>query len=422
MKELERRIVGFVVALICAIVPAFSQGGAGSGYSRFGIGEVHHFTGERGAMMGGASIGLVEPSTLSVINPATWTRLNRVRFAISLSYDGYSLSDNTSSTFLSSANFNGVAMAVPISPDNGITLGTGLIPYSRANFNVRETFPGATFPYTLDQSGGGGLSTAYIGLSMAVKRDWNFGLKFNYLFGTVKHVLLQNYEATNLTDTEVARTARLSGAGVSFGVVHSGISDLLGLSLADELSGGAVFTTSARMTTRPEDFYEYTANGAIIGRDTVSGAEGTVMLPYSFGVGIGYTTKERYILAADLFYQNWRRFTSLVVPPAKFRDSYRISIGGEISPIKDATAEFWERTAYRMGFFYEATNVRIGAKGIDETGITGGVSLPLFADTRLNVGIEYAIRGTLNIERDNIIRVTLTLNSGELWFLRPPEE
>lgn len=416
------KISSFVLIFIVLTSWALAQNGAGSGYSRFGVGDIRYLPGERSGAMGGSAIALLGTSSLSTVSSAAWTQLNRMRFSVSAGYEGYALKDATSSTFLSTARFGGVTFGVPVSTDNGIVIGAGLVPYSTVNFDLISSYSEAGYTYTLKQIGEGGLTAAQLGVSAKRGNDWHFGFMFHYLFGTLKHNTEQTFTSASLTNTHVTRSTRLSGTGVSLGVIFSGVGEILNLSETDQLSIGTVFTTGSRLSTKQEVLYEYLSGSTVIGHDTTNVKEGTSLVPLKFGVGLSYTTKERYVLAADLLYQNWNQATLLDSHPAELRDSYRLSIGGEILPHKKISASYWERTAYRLGFFYNASNLRIGNTGINEFGITGGFGLPMFGDTRFNIGVEYSIRGTLNLEKDNVLRVMFTLNTSELWFYRPPEE
>ena len=397
-------------------------GGLGSGYSRFGVGEIRYGFGERSFAMGGSGLAAPGTSSINTLNPATWTSLNRMRFSVGLSYDGYTLEDGRSSTFLSSARFNGFVFGIPLSTEHGLTVSMGLVPYSVVNFDVVSNRTEGGYDYSLHEVGNGGLTSAYLGISAIAGNDWHLGIKYSYLFGSLEHITNQTFASSSLTNTRITRTNELSGSTVTLGLVYSGLGTILNISGANNLSAGVVFSTGTRLTTTSENLYEYSAGGSVIGRDTIPVAEGRSQLPLMFGGGLSYVHGDHYLVAADLLYQNWNRFTLLDVHPTELRDSYRISVGGEFLPRKEVSAGYWDRTAYRFGIFYDATNLRIGTTGINEYGVTTGVGMPVFGETRFNIGVQYSIRGTTAIERDKIIRVTLTLNSGELWFVRPPEE
>lgn len=419
--KLSRLFTAYFILILLSSLK-LSAGGGGSGYSRFGVGDIRYFPNERSAAMGGASIALLGTQSISTLNPAAWTQLHRMRFSIGAAYEGYTMNDGSGSSFLSDARFNGVSVAIPISTEDGVILSTGLTPYSTVNFNSGRTGNEPNYTYDLKQIGEGGLSNAHLGFSAAFDGTWHFGVKFNYLFGTLKHITEQNFTSPELTDAEVRRNTRMNGASATFGAIFSGVGELFNLPESHMLTIGTVFTTETRLTTLQENFYKYSVVNLIIGRDTIHVTEGTSSLPLAAGIGVSYTLKERFVLSGDLYYQNWKKFTLLGTHPPEYRDSYRISLGGEFLPRKEVAAAFLEKTAYRFGVFYYASKLRIAGTGINEIGITGGLGLPMFGETRFNIGVEYSIRGTMKYEKDNILRVVFTLNSGELWFVRPPEE
>ena len=416
-----RPLAGLAIVALVSCSGLFA-GGLGSGYSRFGVGEIRYAFGERSFAMGGSGLAVPGTSSMNTLNPATWTMLDRMRFSVGLSYDGYTLEDAKSSTFLSSARFNGFAFGVPVSKEHGVVVTLGLAPYSVVNFDILSHRTEGGYDYTLHEEGNGGLTSAHFGVSGMVGTDWHLGVKYSYLFGNLYRVTNQEFASTALTNTQITRTNELSGSTLTLGIVYTGLGNVFGLPQTNSLSAGAMFVTGSHLTTSAENLYQYTSGGSAVGADTIHGGDGRSLLPLTFGAGLSYVRGDRYLIAADLLYQNWNRFTLMDVHPAELRDSYRLSVGAEILARKESNAEFWDRVAYRFGVFYDATNIRVGTTGINEYGVSTGVGVPAFGETRFNVGVQYSIRGTTTFERDKIIRVTLTLNSGELWFVRPPQE
>lgn len=417
-----------ISALMVLTASLAVAGTGGSVYSRFGIGDVHFFPSERSAAMGGATIALLGTSSLSTINPATWTQLSRTRYYISALYSGFSSRDRSASSFQSGAIFNGVTLGVPLSTAHGVVISAGLAPYSIVQYDVVAPMSESGLEYVLKYNGQGGLSAAHIGISGTLGEDLHLGTKFNYMFGTLEHSTTQLFSSSQYTSAQLRQTTRLSGSGVSFGVVYSGVGEVLGMGAAEVFSIGGVFTTKVPLKVSRENFYEYFYQDGqkktLIGLDTLDAGEGSLRLPLAAGAGISYLVKDKFVLAGDLYYQNWSQFAGVGPQAADYRDSYRLSVGGELLPKRELSADYIERIAYRLGAFYSSRNLRVANKGINEFGFTGGVGLPLFQDTRLNLGIEYSIRGTVsnNLQKDNILRISFTLNGGELWFVRPQDE
>ena len=408
--------------IVCAVIARAESGG--SAYSRFGLGDIRYFPDERAAGMGGVSVAVLSTNTVNILNPAGWTRLNRVRFSLSALYEGFAARDAQGSTFLSGAVFNGFVLAVPILPENGLSLSTGIVPYTALNYRVLNHVPDPTFPYTLKYSGDGGITQAYLGLSISSGKDWHFGVKLNYFFGTLQSKTMQSFGSSQYTDVELTRKDGMSGIGGTFGVNYTGFGEILGMSESQNFTLGAFFSTGGRLRTSSEKMFVYTQGSTVIGRDTTIDQDATTLLPFSFGFGGSYNLKDQLLIAGDVFYQKWGDLRMSGVHPSEIRDSYRISLGAEIAPLQDARASFLSRTAYRFGAYYMSDRIRLNGQGINAVGFTGGVTLPVFEETRFTIGVDYSIRGTAanQLVKENILRVSFTLSGAERWFVRSTEE
>ena len=83
---------------------------------------------------------------------------------------------------------------------------------------------------------------------------------------------------------------------------------------------------------------------------------------------------------------------------------------------------FWEKISYRFGGNYRKTNVVLNGQSINELFAAGGIGFPFSLDSRMNLGLEYGIRGTTSssLIKDTIIRFTISLTVSELMFIPPP--
>ena len=176
-------ILLLLVSITAFNIHAVADNNGGSGYSRFGIGDIWYFNSARAVGMGGASIGVLSTNSIDRLNPAAWGRVNRTRFSFGAVYEGYSTTDDVNSAFLSKTHFNGFMLALPFSVEHGLVLGAGFTPYSRVNYNIITPISQGGLDYTLQYLGEGGLSLAHIGLSGKLSDDIFLGTKFNYYFG-----------------------------------------------------------------------------------------------------------------------------------------------------------------------------------------------------------------------------------------------
>ncbi len=421
MNKIKYRLFTFA-SLIFIVTVQLIAGNGGSGYSRFGIGDIRSGYSAQTMGMSNTGLSILSGTYINSSNPAAWTKIIRTRYTVGALYEGYSSSDGTSSTFLSSAEFNGAMIAIPVSPRNGIVLATGLTPYSKVNYNILSSYSQSNLDYTLRYRGEGGLTQAHLGISGTVDNVVHLGVKLNYYFGTLRHTVLQEFSMSQYSNAEVIRSTQLRGTGFTFGTVYSGLSSLMNLSENESFTIGGFISTPTNLSAEREDYFSYTGGG-VTTRDTSTMISGETRLPVAFGIGISYGG-ERMLFGADVLYQNWNAYTEYGVDVPETRDSYRYSVGAEVLPKRDITAPFTQRIAYRLGAFYHQTYYQIQNKPINELGFSGGAGIPVFGDTRLHIAAEYAFRGTTDkqLQKDNILRLSFTLSGGELWFVRPAEE
>jgi len=397
-------------------------GNGGSGYSRYGIGDLYYSTSSRAVSMGGTEIGLLSPLSINYLNPAAWSEIIRTRYAINTMYEGFRTTDGNKSAYFSGMFFNGLTIAIPISPKNGITIAFGIHPYSRVNYNVITPSTFDTLNYNTQYIGDGGISLGQIGISGKIGDDFHLGVRLNYYNGTLNYSTKQMFEGSNYTTSEVTRTITANGVGMTAGFSYSGLRKLINLEEAKSLNVGIIFSTSSNLNTKEEKYYTYKLPSYTT-RDTSISPNQDIQIPFTLGWGISYSS-DRMLINSDFLYQNWKNFSFGDVKIAEYRNNYRLGIGYELMPKKDQSASYWQRTAYRLGIFYNSSYLRVNNEPINEIGFTGGIATPIFGDVRLNTGLEYIIRGTSKnqMQKDNIIRIIFTVSGSELWFERPEQE
>ena len=409
-------------SLILSTVEVFG-GNGGSGYSRYGIGDISYFVSNRAIGMGGAGLAALSNNSIDRINPAGLSQINRTSYSISALYEGISTTDGIKSGYFGETSFDGIMIAIPIAPKNGIILSAGITPYSRINYNVSTSDSFDILNYSTQYRGDGGLAQGNLGISAIPINDIHVGAKFNYYMGTLNYTTKQSFgNSESEYYSEVKRSLELKGIGFTIGSIYSGLKNVFHLSDANTLNIGIVFTTTPYLTAIEEKFYTY-RTVTVTTRDTTTSDDFKIRIPYSLGFGASYLS-DRFLFAADIYYQNWNRYTFNEVGASELRDSYRFSMGGELLPKRDQSVPFLQRMPYRLGFFYNSSYYRINDKPINEFGITGGFGIPIFGDVRIDLGIEYSFRGTtdLQMQKDNIFRLSFSLSGSELWFVRPEQE
>ena len=418
MKATRGIFLGLILGMAAGTA---SAGNGGSAYTRHGVGDLWYGTSGRGTGMGGVGIAVLSPGIADPLNPATWGIVNRTQFSVSGFYEGFASTDQTGSTYLSNASFNGLMFALPLVSRWGIVLGAGITPFSRVNYDIVTPASQNGYDYTVEYQGDGGLSRGHIGISATPDSGLYLGATMNYYFGTIRNTLNQAIPLQGVSAEDI-RLTRFDGVGATFGLVFTGFGKLLNLPAGQSLNLGLILSTKSYLHSADERYFTYTAP-LLTTRDTVISPEGKTRLPLAAGGGIAFAA-ERYSVAADLSYQNWNAFTVGGASPSDLRDSYRFGIGAELIPKRESSAPFFQRLAYRAGFFYDASYYQINGQPINEIGLTAGFGVPIVADARLHFTAGYSFRGTTDqqLQKDRIVRFSVTLTAGELWFMHQQEE
>jgi hypothetical protein len=409
--------------LLILIAVCFTTGTAGSGgsaYSIFGIGDIRYMSGMRNAGMGGAGLGLSSASSISTISPAAWSRIDRVRLEAGVLYEGFHSSDGHTSIYRAAGTFQGSLLAIPISPRDGIVFAGGFVPYSAVNYNTFDSGRLEGIDYLLNYKGTGGLGRGFAGLSYAPLPWLSMGTAVAYYFGSAeKSFTLFASEATGRGVSGGTTTDVITAHGT--GVIASVLIESFGqISEAlRPLSLGLTAGSRTWLKTASQTRYKFTSE-----TDSTAEVPGTLVLPLSFGAGVGYQVTDRFSVAADIFAQLWEEAEVNGAPPADIRDATRIAVGGELAGSREPAARWFERISYRLGSSYTATYYSPDGNPVNEWGVTGGASIPFAGDALLNLGVEYAHRSVpdQSLITDNIIRVLLSINIGEGWFNRPDDE
>jgi hypothetical protein len=401
-------------------------GNGGSAYSIFGLGDIRYPSGVRSAGMGYTGIGVASPGFINGYSPASWSTVNRVRLEASALYEGYGSTDGSRSRYLARADFNGALLAIPISQPNGIVIVGGFLPFSTVSYDAYTdgsyTGTSDTLQYSIHHTGSGGITRGILGLSYAPLTELSLGLSTNVLFGTVNTDETQVVRTNGYTGGQTVNHVTASGTTFTFGALYTGFGSIS--PSLQPLSVGVFVTSRGVLSARNQTTYKFTDAEFTTERDTSAEVSRQTTVPFSYGIGLAYQATQRVTLAADYVAQSWSQAVINDQPAQSLRDSYRVGIGVERAPSREIYSSFWDHVAIRFGAYYHATYYQPNNEPINEKGVTTGFAFPFSGDSRLNIALEYARRGTTDksLVRDNIVRVALSVNIGALWFVQYPEE
>ncbi len=405
---------------ICAVLmlSASSLFAGGPVYSRFGIGDRTFFGSSRMFAMANTGISLYGDGFINRINPAGLAGISETRISGGFEYLNFSSTDNLGKGSFARGEFEGLAFAFPVSKDHGVTLLLESTPYSTVHYALERTDSqlGATSQQRF--YGNGGLTALGLGGSYALSQHAIVGAKLNYLFGGIRQINKIDFDDLSYTDSELQRARYHSGYNVTLGTNYHGFADIFDAPVLKALSIGAVFSTPAKLYVREEIFHLIDAAS-----DTIRIRPGSVTIPVAWGIGLSSVLSERFIVAGDLFVQHWKPANFPDDPAVEIRNSSRLSLGFEALPLRN-TDSYWGRVAYRAGIAYHSSYIKIGPDPINEFLVSGGLGLPIGPNSRLNLGLQFGVRGTTNnnLQRDTILRLSLSLSASEAWFIRFEED
>lgn len=404
---------------IFLILTYFSVNGqVNSSYTRFGIGDMQYTISARRLGMGGVNISIADPDFININNPATIYRLNSTRFEISIKYGGEKISDNSLNKFYSNTVFNGFTFGFPISSLDGVGAAIGIVPVSSISYNVvGNNLPvsNSTSYYYYSFSGTGGLSKMFISSSYRIPFNVNLGASFDYYFGNLNYNSTVNFPGNSSYNAIYLRKYSPSGLGTTVGLLSPDMADLFNSKNITEFRIGASVNYTANLST--DTILIGNSNYKI---DTLGEATVKMKIPVRISTGLSFILNSKYLFSVDYLYQPWSNFKFNGIKSAYLRNASKISAGFEYRPIYGPGSSFWEQFLLRAGLSYEKTQYIINGEGINQFSVSGGFSIPVTYGNTIDIGLEYAIRGTKKdaLYRENIYKLNVSLALGDLWFIR----
>lgn len=409
-----------IAALLLPAAPLLA-GSGGSLYSFLGIGDLQMSPNVRSAGMGYTGYALAGPYYINTLSPATWARIDKARIEASLLYEGFNSTDGTASRYLGKADFSGAMLALPVSPSRGIVIAAGFAPFSKVDYNTftSSTFTGSadTMAYSINHTGRGGISKGQVGITYSPSRSVALGAGLNYLFGTLENASVLTPRSSSFAGGTQNEETTMNGTNLTVSALVDSLGDVA--PFLAPFSFGVSFTTRANLTTTHRYTYLFTSL-----RDTTAETESNLVVPATLGFGMAYRASDRIVLTADVTTQAWASSEYRGKSLEGIRNSTMVGIGMERVPAREAGQSLFDRVAYRFGAMYHATCFAPNGEAVNAWALTAGLGIPVSADTRLNLALEYGSRGSTErgMIKDNILRFSASITLSELWFSRPEED
>ena len=406
---MKKIIIAFISAFsFASILPQSS-----STYTRLGLGDIEYSYSARRLGMGQLGTSVADEDFINSLNPAGWYKLNKTRIEFGLYYNGMFLSDNNNKAYFAETEFSGFTIAFPVSKIYGIGLAAGLVPFSNVSYDVEQTFY-TDDPYRVTYKGSGGLTKLFIGTSYKLPFNLVVGTSLDYYFGNLKYNSRIDFTESTTSFAEYENIYRPEGIGFTFGFISPDISSAIdSTNITDFRFGGSINYIGSL------DLDTVLTSLSSTSSDTISHGKTKADIPVRLSFGVNAIFNKEYLLSLDYSYQPWSDFRIGGFSNAGLRNSQKISVGFEYKPIVEV-GTFWEQIIWRAGLSFEGTQYMVNNEGINQYSVSGGLSLPVGNENTLDLGILFAMRGTTDSDliKENVIRLSLGISFGELWFIR----
>ena len=420
MKKKTAKIITAAIVILISSTSVFAQHdkNGGSLYSIFGIGDLSFSSSIRTEAMGIMGLSLMGNYT-NTTNPATWTKMSSTRFSTRFRLENFKSTDGTNTAKRTYGDFDGFNLSLMLNQGNGWVFDIGLKDYSIVNYDVK--YPGSVGgdEYTQYYSGNGGLQRITLGFSYILFKYFSYGLQFNYVFGNIDKTTDIEFNNTNLANTKNKITNSLSGYYFNTGLVFHGFDKVFKSKNLQNMTLGLFFSTPLNLNSSlTGKFY------SSIGIDSTGLNSGKIKVPWSGGIGISNEFANSLIVSADVLFQKWSDYKYYDIHPPEIRNSLRVGAGLEYTPSKKLDASFFQRMSYRAGASYTQDYLKLNGQGINTIGLNAGFSVPLGRFNNIDLLFSYSTRGKKSdgLIKDDVLKFALSVNIGELWFLRPKDE
>lgn len=425
--------LSLVTSFILVFFTTFSQ--SNSPFSRYGLGDPYPSQNIITRAMGGIASTYSNSQSVNFSNPATYSDLKIVTYDIGLSIDSRSLRSADPVLKYNSVNLSPayVALGMPLSKKNNLGLAFGLRQLSNVSYSIEENKRISADSLNYQYTGDGGLYEAFVGIG---KRWGGLKLGFNtgYMFGRKESNTLTSpvdsvYTYRSNSQTLATFNKIFFNAGLQYEAKLGKNSNL-----RFGVSGSLKQKLSAQQQISRETF-TYDANGGMTKVDSISEPEvqkGKIDLPVSYAAGISLNSTvsdkignkfDKSLLAVEYQTTQWADYRYFGQPD-KLGNSWQIKAGAQLTPDPLSIRSYWNRVAYRVGFYYGKEAFNAEGTQLPTYALTLGVGLPIRKwsvydnqYTIINTTVELGKRGNnKNNITENFFRLSFGLNLSDIWF------
>ena len=293
----------------------------------------------RSLAMGETQFTLASDGTASLSNPALLSSLPETTFTInssihkasffkySLVNTGVILTDKNINLTLLSFDFAGVSVRIK---NWAFALSISLAEsYHRPSTKRNSYYMGSLYN-SLDFNQDGNLKNINFSIARKVLGCLSAGLGINFTYGNLQKDIEEKMVFSNITITD-NKSHKFQGFYLNGGLV---------LDIGDEFKIAAIFRTSYVKKSECESLFRYYAPDGDTDISIEASGSSEYRQPFVAGLGVSYKFSPKLIVASDLTFYNWSKYSIIyfeeeVGLERNFKDIIKIGVGVEyLSPIR----------------------------------------------------------------------------------------
>ena len=438
----------YIILCVCCTFTLMAQTGDNSPYSRFGIGDLSDDAFQHLKQMGSLGNAYTDAFQINIKNPASYSFLRTTAFDMGIYAKNGTLKTEDQSASQWTGNLEYLSLGFPLynplnqlldreQKDISIGMTFTLKPYSTVSYDLYtdDTSIDSLGTFQRTYTGQGGTYKFLWGNSIKYK-DFAFGANLGYLFGKITYNRSIDFNEIGLArQNRFSTDYNLKGFLYDIGLIYSKVLNKKEMedsngSTSKTLKIGLTFNSATSFSTESniQNLGVFFAGLAASTIDTsitsIRGQPGKGKLPGSVGLGIHYTSGEKWSIGADYNATSWSNYFNdgNNETLGTLENTNSIAVGGYVRPNYKSFTSFWKRVYYRYGAYNRSDPRLIGGEQIKSQGLTFGMGLPFIFQRKVshaNLGIDIGRSGMNTSIQENYIRFTLgfTFNDDE-WFVK----
>ncbi|GHB77541.1 hypothetical protein [Persicitalea jodogahamensis] len=376
-KSITALVIGALI-FVGSNASVQAQGLGNSPYSVLGVGESYSDAFSTNQGMGGAGVSTSNGIHINNLNPALWVRNRYTTFEFGAISQYKEIKAPNASQRDFGANIGYLALSLPAG--KRWSLGLSLKPYSFVDFESRSSgkVSGTIYDTYYYYSGKGAINQVSLTNAFQLGKYVSVGLESSYLFGNVRRASESQLLIGDGADYLVSRTERNSYSDFFF---RAGTAVRIPIKKDNKLNLnlGGTYSFGTDLKARQTTSFELTNNSFAVGLpDTLSNnAKGGIHLPSQYRIGASLEWPYKLTLAVDYSRQNWSQYRSFAGNNDGLVDAGRVHLGLEYIPDLVASAGYFKKVEYRLGFSTGSMPYSPDGAQLKDTNLSIGGTFPV---------------------------------------------